>query len=359
MANGRSNALIFVSGAARSGTTLMRSLLSAHSRIIVPPETHFFNGAAARTSLRAATAAEVERFIAAYANEQRFHDLGIEEADWRRCLKEGGAETFAAAFSALMAAYGQAHGKPRVGEKTPNHVAFIDFLLECYPDCRIIVLRRDPRGVVASQLKSPWVAREITPPSLRYGLFVDTRWRQLVSAASQWTDIYGRIIPAVEEDPRVFVLSYETLVGDAEGVMRRVCDFIGESFEPAMLAERTDASVPRPAASDRMKDEHWRVWRERHHSRSLQPVSTDSLERWRSELAPLEVAAVEAICAAAMGEAGYGRVSAIHQRGAAAVARPVLAGLERLEGAARQGARAAWRRLASSQAAVGRSRPSS
>jgi hypothetical protein len=70
-------------------------------------------------------------------------------------------------------------------------------------------------------------------------------------------------------------------------------------------------------------------------------VTRASLEKWRAELGPLEVAAIEDGAGAAMAELGYALAST---RGARARARAGAAAATALD-RAEQGARGAWRRL--------------
>ncbi|WP_404379848.1 hypothetical protein [Caenispirillum salinarum] len=48
-----------------------------------------------------------------------------------------------------------------------------------------------------------------------------------------------------------------------------------------------------------------RDWRTAHHARTLTPVSADSIEKWRDQLAPGEVALIEVRCAEGMRAAGH------------------------------------------------------
>lgn len=68
---------IFIVGAGRSGTTLIRSLLSAHSRIAVTPETHFLKVAQQNGGLRDGAPAHFEAFWRGFSQSQRFKDLGV------------------------------------------------------------------------------------------------------------------------------------------------------------------------------------------------------------------------------------------------------------------------------------------
>ena len=98
------------------------------------------------------------------------------------------------------------------------------------------------------------------------------------------------------DHPRVRFLRYEELVREPRGVLEGVCDFVGEAFHPDMIQGRSTGSRP---------VENRTGWDREHLLRALEPVSTDSVDRWRSDLSPSEVAAVEQVVRDAMVRFGY------------------------------------------------------
>lgn len=295
---------IFIAGAGRSGTTLLRSLLSAHPRIAVTPETHFFKRAENWGGIERGAPPDFDLFWERYTAWVRFKDLDVDAARCRALIDRAGPPTFYTTFCAVLAAYGERMGKERVGEKTPDHVHNIPDLLSWFPNARILILRRDPRAVVASQMRSPWVKDRLS----RNGIFVGSYLHQIAFYAEDWAKIYEKLIPAWRDDARVMVVSYETLVHDAEGELRRICAFLGEVFDPVMLTGRTNATVPVAAGTPEIEDDRWREWRWKHHEKTLRPVSTDSLDKWKEDLTETAVAMIEGRCARGMRAAGYAPV---------------------------------------------------
>lgn len=296
---------VFIAGAGRSGTTLMRSLLSAHSRICVSPETHFMARAEKWGFRERDAPLDFDWFWDRYTASVRFQDLGVDPDYCRGLVESGGPPTFRRIFEAVLTAFGQRVAKPRVGEKTPGHVHYIPELLSWFPDARVLILRRDPRAVIASQMRSPWVQERLTPTSLASGLVVGSYLHQVALYADDWGTIYEQVVPASIGDPRVRLVEYESLVQDTERELRRICEFLDEAFEPAMLDNRSDDNVPIPASTSALGDTQWQAWREKHHAATLQPVFTSSLEKWRDQLTEREVSMVEGHCASGMALAGY------------------------------------------------------
>lgn len=329
---------IFIVGAGRTGTTLMRSLLSAHSRIAITPETHFLKRAESWGGLSSGFCDDFDHFWTKFSSWVRFKDLGV---DSERCLEligdHDGKVKYRDIFAAILRAYQEREGKPRAGEKTPKHTHYIGTLLEWFPDAKIIAMVRDPRAVVASRVKIPWVTRTFCKVSLKDGVLLGKRVMAVVHFAREWREIYCNVLPRWREDERMMLIHYESLVGAPREHMSQVCAFIGEEFEPEMTSAGTRSSVPPEAA--RMDSEEFDKWREEHHQRSVAPISSDSVEKWKVELSSTELAIVEGICGREMVEHGYQPELPRHRRAwGKALVRGLGAGA-RLESAGRKLAR--------------------
>jgi hypothetical protein len=292
----------FIVGEGRSGTTLLRSILAAHHAIAVPPETHFCKLSEGITGVGIdAAPPDFDAYWAQYVASKRFASLGVEAGRCRALVEAQGERSFAAALTALLAAYLEKTGKARVGEKTPGHVYYADWLLGVFPETRIIAMQRDPRAIIASHFKTPWRA---AMPDLATSLVRRrTRMHAAASDARLWAELYGEVLPRLARDPRVMCLRYEDLVAEPAEVVQRVCSFLGESFDPAMLEERGGEPSFYPGAAGWKKG--WAEWTVGHLAQAQEPVSTGSLEKWRSELSPGEVAVIEALAAPVMARLGY------------------------------------------------------
>ena len=292
----------FIVGAGRSGTTLLRSMFSAHSRLAVAPETHFMKRVEEEGPLQGGTR-EFEDMWQRLVNWVRFQDLGIDSTECRSRIERSGDHSYRNIFDTMLSMYGQMLDKPVVGEKTPGHARYLDQLLTWFPRSKIIVLQRDPRAVIASQLKTPWVTKNITTRGLEQGLFSRNRLNAVTTYADDWRQLYLEILPPWLDDARVSLWKYEDMIADPEKVIRSICAFLGELFEPDMLADRSEADAPR--AQGLVKDAALDEWREKHHAKSSKSISLSSLEKWRAELSKMEVATIEQRCREPMRRAGY------------------------------------------------------
>lgn len=187
---------VFILSAARSGSTLLRSLLGSHSRLYAPPEVHL-----AHLSARAETS-----WIR--TSMQALH-LTQEELDYLL-------------WDSVLAGALRRSGKPTIVVKTPSNALIWDRLAECWPDARFIFLLRHPAAAVSS-LHASW----------------RPQWHPGENGTLNEAISKGRKYMAKVEEARGalggFTVRYEDITTNPETAISRVCEFIGVRFEPAML----------------------------------------------------------------------------------------------------------------------------
>jgi hypothetical protein len=257
----RSEAPVFIVGIARSGTTLLSAMLSAHSRLDCGPESRFF--ARYRHLDAAARARLVERsmwprpavdFIASLRNQghpiNELFGLTLPQIDGFLAARE---PSLAAMLESLTVLHAQAAGKARWMEKTPRHLLMVEALWRHWPDAFVVRIVRDPRDVALSLARMPFAKDSVVGNLVR----IDQDER-----ASH---------ERIESDARAMTLRYEDLVTQPERELRRVCAFIGEAYEPRMLDSRETAGA---VAAEH---EWWKA-------AVAGPLNSDSVGRWQREM---------------------------------------------------------------------------
>jgi hypothetical protein len=151
---------IFVVGASRSGTELMRSILNQHPSVSVSTETHYFDDLRVKLrgreqrGLTEEEAYRCEIYFSAVIHRRYGHrsepvKLSLSQQALRdtAAMIGTGADAFFEAFCRLDA---QQKGADRWGEKTPRHICCLPEIMRAYPGAQIICMVRDPRAVIAS-----------------------------------------------------------------------------------------------------------------------------------------------------------------------------------------------------------------
>lgn len=303
MAGDTARGPLFIVGFPRSGTTLVRALLSAHPLIAIAPETHFLNRFAKDVeNLDLKTADRFLEFWSRFSGSDRFVDLGISPDLTRDRILASANYHLRNIFAIILREFADAAGKPIWGEKTPGHDRHIVTLLEWFPGARVIYVIRDPRAACASLLHAPWRTNpDSDKPSAAPGRV--RRLQLLDEDAFFWQRSVERYRRDWARDPRVTLVRYEDLAARPESVLRDICAFIGVDYHPQMLDSRSRDDLPPPRAE--LNDKDHQNWRRAHIERARQTVTTDALAKWKAELSRLEVAVVEANCHRPMQAFGY------------------------------------------------------
>jgi Sulfotransferase family len=216
-----SSAPIFVIGAPRSGTTLLRIMLSCHPRIYIPPESDFiprlYLGRARRPMSRGRAVRDLRIILANRRFLREWRDAEPDPAAVVAALPE---LTPAALLDALYSAYAAQHGAARWGDKSPIYTRHIPLLAEIFPSAQFVHLIRDGRDAALSTLAA-------YPDRFYVDMyFAAHSWRRRVRTA--------RLAGTSLSPGRYTELRYEDLTTDPDAVLRQLCAFLGEHYDPAM-----------------------------------------------------------------------------------------------------------------------------
>jgi len=199
---------IFVVGVHRSGTTLVRLILDSHSRIACPPESFFLLPAARVLG----DAKAMEGLLA----------MGFQPEHVVQRVREHVAYFFEM--------YAASHGKPRWADKTPAYVDCLDAIDRLFPAAQYVFVYRHGLDSARSIAQIPDIA-EAEPHVAACG---GDRW---AGAARYWATQCGVMREFAARHPgRVFELFYEKLVAAPEAEARALFAFLGEPWEPGVLA---------------------------------------------------------------------------------------------------------------------------
>ncbi len=302
----------FVLGVGRSGTTMLRLMLDAHSRLAIPPETGFSEEIERRMSAGVSLAEAALGAISDCDNAQSF---GLSADDLARAfahLPPGDryGTGVGLALRAFYRLYAQTQGKPRAGDKTPIHTGHITRLARYLPEARFIHLIRDGRDVAAS-IRDLWFA-----PSRELGALA-LWWRETIEAARR----QASDLPA----GTYLEVRYEELVAHPAAELQRICAFADLPFEPEMLDFHARAPA-RLAEMQTVRGQDGRVVitdEERRHQHRLttEPPRTERIGRFRSVLTRREIAKFEAEGGTFLRDLGYPLVTSSWARLRARISR--------------------------------------
>lgn len=239
---------IFVVGASRSGTTLMRNLLERSELIALARENHFVGHVVDREGARhyfrrlgdLADDATVRRLVDfLYSGEYQRRSRVREISPYWRWLTESvlredlerrllaAERTERGLFAAFMRAYADWCGRPIMGEKTPAHLGYVDTLLEWFPHARVIHMIRDPRAVYVSDSHRRRAKRR-RPYSLFMRVPLLFQSVMLAQTAMVWRGAARRHFEYQARYPKQYLLvRFEDVVARPEETLGEVFAFLG------------------------------------------------------------------------------------------------------------------------------------
>jgi len=260
-------------GVRRSGTTLLRVMLDRHSELAVPDESYFVPQLADRHLRRV----DPDEFV---DDLRRLNTL----AEWDVPLNKvrvrlSPAMPIGAAIATVYAVYAEEQGKRRWGDKTPMYMQNLRLLEKLFPDALFVHLIRDGRDAALSFLELPAGLVTETWMHPRTPAEFACQWRTEVAAARRLGQRIGS---------RYLEVRYEELVGDVEGVLRRICDFAWLGYEPAMAdyAGNVDVSA-------------------KPHQQRLREPPTKGVRDWHQQMSRADVAAFEHVAGDLLRKLGY------------------------------------------------------
>lgn len=279
----------FIVGCGRSGTTLLRLMLTQHTDLHIPQESGFLDRLHDRQGEYGDFTWPHQRWFfirdlqanPATSKTRSFpiFDLTIHEAE--AALAAEAPTNCAGASAALFAASAHKKGKRRWADKTPRYVCYLDWLAQAFPRAQFIHLIRDGRDIAASIRRAGWLL------SIRAG---GRYWKKSVGAGRQ----AGAALP-----PETYCeLFYEDLVLQPEETLRMLCTWLDLTYTPAMLAFHKERKTRVPEAHAELFDLVER------------PVDPSRAYAWKRTMSRREIADVEDVAGDLLEELGYERTGA-------------------------------------------------
>ncbi|MEM9451348.1 MAG: sulfotransferase, partial [Cyanobacteria bacterium P01_E01_bin.6] len=211
---------LFLVGMPRSGTKLLRGLLTSHSKIGIPPvETEFLPYLVDQWS-RYGDLSERRNFHAFY-NEitklpyflfiQRRGTIIPEDVWYEWCH---GDFSVARVFEVLVRHKVEMLNGDEViwGDKSPSYISHLPLLLKLYPNAHFIHIVRDVRDYALS-LRKAW-------------------GKSPVRAAQRWVDGIEQVRHDVASFPEHYLeVRYEDLLQQPDAIIQCCCEFLGVEYE--------------------------------------------------------------------------------------------------------------------------------
>jgi hypothetical protein len=271
---------VFIAGIPRSGTTLLRLVLSAHPQVAISPETHC-----------------LERIMFGFPHTGRLDDEHLGQlkqvigedrklAGWKIDLQpylervsDYTEITTRQAIRDLMEHYRDqtAPHATVLGNKKGFFAEYGELAHHLFPEAKFLFIVRDARDAV-------------------YSMKTNLKGYSAISASIRWRArvVRGRRLQA-RYPAQCLLIKYEDLVSEPETVCRILCAFLQIEYAPEMIRFYEG------------NQRHERVIEgtEQIHQLTSSPFTKDRIGRWRKGLTAGEVRIVQTIAGRELGRLGY------------------------------------------------------
>ena len=256
---------IFIGGAGRSGTTLLRVILDSHPNIACGPE----------LKVTPIVADLWQKFQTTLSPPLKEYLLSRSDIN----------QIFRQMLLSLLEKYRLQSGKTRIAEKSPNNVFFFQHLHQIFPDSPLIHLIRDGRDVVCSLLTMNWVNPQT---GQRVDYIQNARKAAEYWAAAVTAGRKAGANPSIRQ--RYLELRYEDLTLNPEETLQRLFSFIDEPWEPSVLEyHKRRRNLAGESSAEQVS----------------KPLYTAAIGRWKKDMAADDLGAVTHVAGNLLRELGY------------------------------------------------------
>ncbi len=275
------NQPVFIIGAERSGTTLLRLMLSSSKELCIPPESIFLTELYPKYKDGLTTFEQIPLFLDDLFSVFFFDqwELDIEVVRYKILQLED--LSYANIIEAVYRSYASLRDPEAVrwGDKNPIHTLRTDIILTLFPYAQFVHIIRDGRDAVISQKETQW-------GKLRSYEKATELWARYVDAGNMF---------AIQNPSQCIQIKYERLVSEPELVLQQICEFTGIAYTERMLEfhKRNQAENMVP------------IEQQSYHSLTLEGVNSSRIERWRGKLEEGDIEIIETIAGDTLVRNGY------------------------------------------------------
>lgn len=286
---------LFVLGNPRSGTSLLRLILTSHQEILIPPECGFIIWLQDKygdwSEPDCKNPDRYINFLDDLFSAKKFDTWKLERKSVKNEIEKRLPRNYSELCEVVYAAYGGSIGRrfSLWGDKNNFHVDHLEELLCLYGNARFLHIIRDGRDVACSyrevmamQSNSPYAPK----------LSID-----VVDIAREWTDNVMKVDGFMKSisSEQSMTIAYESLVTQPLETVGLICQWLGVNFELEMLDfyRVNRVNMLEPAA---LMD--WKA-------RTCQPIGAQTVGRYKDVLSSDELSLFETVAAPALGVFKY------------------------------------------------------
>jgi hypothetical protein len=279
---------IFIIGSPRSGTTMLRLMLTCHHRICIPPEGGWLVQLYKKYSDVSFNEVTIRAFIDDLLSTPKIEGWNLNRTSLLEQFEKTPPANYAAVVSQIYLHYAERYGKVRWGDKNNFYLKHLNKLDSLFSNAFFIHIVRDGRDVACSY-------RELSQIK---GQYAPSLPNNISKAAFDWRnnlEIIERSFRSISAS-RVLTVRYEDLVRDSEATLTMICAFLGEEFDEHML------SFADENRKGQLEPDVFMGWK----ALTKEPVTDTRVGRWKQEFTTEDTHIFEFIAKHMLENHGYG-----------------------------------------------------
>jgi len=240
----------FILGSGRNGSTLLATVLNAHKDIVIPPEQFILPYAIIRKYLLFFWSSKlwVNNIISLF-------NINKKTTNWNINLDNLASKHISNLFNEIFIRFkiSRKLNAKYWGDKSPLNTNFIRYIYPEFPTAKYIFLIRDPRDVMLSY-------RKYLGPKSSYQNFSLWKWHDSI-----------KTLEYLQKRTNVLIVRYEDFVLNTNNELNRIQSFLEIEILDNLSESKQNISSMGVSEMD-------------HHQNLHNPISTNSVGKWKSEL---------------------------------------------------------------------------
>lgn len=222
---------LFIIGNPRSGTSLLRLMLTCHKNIIIPPESHFFLWLE-QTYCNWNEKDGLDQFLIDLFASTKFETWKLSNLNLKEYLSKQNCKSYSDLIQATYLFYGLKHNKNNIkvwGDKNKLWKEKLSTIPNYFPKGKYIHIIRDGRDVASSfiSLHKKNIQSKYAPKLPHTITDISKRWNENIIAIEVFLN-------SINEENK-FVMRFEDLILNPKSELIKITKFLNIPYDSEML----------------------------------------------------------------------------------------------------------------------------
>lgn len=242
---------LIILGNPRSGTSLLRLMLTSHSKIVVPPECGFIhwwhNKYKDWNYLNSSDGKIINQFLKDLMTSKKIETWGLNVDLVKKMIMTILPNSYSDLCLCVLKAYSLKNSNSCIylGDKNNYYIYHIEFLKSLYPNAKFLCIVRDVRDVVCSYDEVNKLNNDLEyKPNLK---------NNEIDITNSWYKVNKEMLANTKKLPNWYLVKYEDILTNTKYTLQNICDFLDLEYDKSMLSYYKLSREPEKMMAWKMK----------------------------------------------------------------------------------------------------------